>query len=212
VPVRGGAQAQAGRLRRPGRSLRWYDAGCSGYTQQEIQFEKNAHADNGIASQLSLADWEIVDWTAESWPYRPIPGGLVDAGYSLSFEARRLTGYWIYKVIMPLVLIVAMSWIVFWIDPQESGTQIGVAMTSMLTLIAYRFMVGGLLPKISYLTRLDVFILLSTLLVFATLTEVVTTTVLAKGGQLQRARRIDRWARLLFPGGFLLVIVSAFLL
>jgi hypothetical protein len=51
------------------------------------------------------------------------------------------------KVILPLILIVAMSWIVFWIDPEESGIQISVAITTMLTLIAYRFAVGADLPK-----------------------------------------------------------------
>ena len=35
-----------------------------------------------------------------------------------------------------LVLIVMMSWAVFWIDPSTSNSQINVAVTSMLTLIA----------------------------------------------------------------------------
>jgi hypothetical protein len=35
-------------------------------------------------------------------------------------------------------MIVAMSWLVFWIDPKESGSQINVAITTMLTLIAVR--------------------------------------------------------------------------
>jgi len=120
----------------------------------------------------------------------------------LSFEAERLTGYWKLKVMLPLALIVAMSWIVFWIDPTESGTQISVAVTSMLTLIAYRFMVGALLPKISYLTRLDILILGSTLLVFATLVEAVVTTMLCKAGRVTIARWMDRAARLLFPVAF----------
>jgi hypothetical protein len=36
----------------------------------------------------------------------------------------------------------------------------------MLTLIAYRFSIGELVPKVAYLTRLDYFILGSTLMVF----------------------------------------------
>ena len=53
-----------------------------------------------------------------------------------------------FRIILPLLLIVAMSWLVFWIDPELAGPQISIAVTSMLTLIAYRFMVGGMLPKI----------------------------------------------------------------
>ena len=112
---------------------------------------------------------------------------------------------------MPLLLIVAMSWIVFWIDPSESGTQVSVAITSMLTLIAYRFAVSSDLPKVSYLTRLDDFIMFSTLLVFVTLIEVVFTTIMAKTGQIEKARVVDRWARWVFPLGFGSVAVASFL-
>ena len=98
-----------------------------------------------------------------------------------------------------------MSWVVFWIDPKESGTQISVAITTMLTLIAYRFTVGADLPKVSYLTRIDYFILAATFLVFASLIEAVVTSAYARVGKLNRARVIDRWARILFPTIFILM-------
>jgi len=104
-----------------------------------------------------------------------------------------------------------MSWIVFWIDPKESGSQISVAITAMLTLIAYRFAVGSDLPKVSYLPRLDYFILGSTILVFASLLEVVITSSYARTGRLERARAIDRWSSWLFPAIFLLFSVQALL-
>ena len=129
--------------------------------------------------------------------------------FSLLLKAERLRGcYWI-KVIAPLVLIVAMSWAVFWIDPKESGSQISVAITAMLTLIAYRFAVGSDLPRVSYLTRLDYFILGATILVFASLIEVVVTSSYARTGNLERARAIDRWSSWLFPVMFILLSVQA---
>jgi len=109
-------------------------------------------------------------------------------------------------------MIVMMSWVVFWIDPKAAGTQISVSMTSMLTLIAYRFAVGADLPKVSYLTRLDGFILLSTILVFTSLVEVLLTSTLAQGDSLAMARRIDLWARLIFPVAFTLLSLYAFVI
>jgi hypothetical protein len=53
------------------------------------------------------------------------------------------------------------------------------AVTSMLTLIAYRFAIGSEVPKLPYLTRLDAFILASSVLVFLSLIEVMVTTRLA---------------------------------
>ena len=72
--------------------------------------------------------------------------GLENSGYAVEFTASRNVQHYILKVILPLVLIVMMSWAVFWIDPVTSNSQISIAVTSMLTLIAYRFAVDSQLP------------------------------------------------------------------
>jgi len=82
--------------------------------------------------------------------------------------------------------------------------------TSMLTLIAYRFMVGGMLPRISYLTRMDRFTTASTVLVFLTLVETTAAVVLAKRGQVDKAQAVDRFARFGCPLAYVLVFVWAF--
>jgi hypothetical protein len=110
------------------------------------------------------------------------------------------------KVILPLVLIVMMSWSVFWIDPVHSNSQISIAVTSMLTLIAYRFAVDSQLPRLPYMTRLDAFILTSTLLVFVSLIEVLVTTSLNN----EQAKKIDWYSRALFPFVFALASVVIF--
>ena len=46
----------------------------------------------------------------------------------------------------------------------------------MLTLIAYRFLLGGVLPPLSYLTRMDHFLLASTFLVLVAIIQVAATT------------------------------------
>lgn len=154
---------------------------------------------SGLDPGYSLPDWSIVDWQAVPAEYNPTSLPVPDPAFVFAFETRRHVGYYYFKVILPLLLIVAMSWIVFWIDPTEMGTQVSIAVTSMLTLIAYRFMVGQDLPKVSYLTRMDLFILGSTVIVFVSLFEAVLTGVLAKGGRLKAARTIDWISRIVFP-------------
>lgn len=140
------------------------------------------------------------DWPSQAGFAFPVPSIATElAGAIFSFRAERREEYLIFQVIVPLVLIVAMSWIVFWIDPKESGTRISVAITTMLTLIAYRFAVGTDLPKVDYMTRLDFFILGSTVLIYATLLQAVITTSMAKSGKLFEAREVDVWCRWLFP-------------
>ena len=55
------------------------------------------------------------------------------SGYAFEFTASRNVQHYVLKVILPLVLIVMMSWAVFWIDPVTSNSQISIAVTSMPT-------------------------------------------------------------------------------
>jgi hypothetical protein len=184
---------------------------AGGYTPDEVTLVSDESIPSGIAESFSLPDWEVLGskyWVAE---YQAITTDTVQASmFVCQFTARRHAGYYLFKIIVPLVLIVAMSWIVFWIDPSESGTQIGVSTTAMLTLIAFRFSIDGLVPKVSYLTRMDIFILGSTGLVFATLIQAVTTSLLAKSGRLPLSRKIDITSRIVFPiifGAILIISV-----
>jgi len=69
----------------------------------------------------------------------------------------------------------------------------------MLTLIAFLFSLRGILPPVSYLTRIDYFVYGSLALVFVTNLEGLLTCNLAARGESGLAKSIDRWARALFP-------------
>jgi hypothetical protein len=113
---------------------------------------------------------------------------------------------------VPLVLIVIMSWAAFWLEPSMGSTQASIAVTSMLTLIAYRSAVGVETPRLPYLTDLDAFILLSSVLVLLTLVEVIVTTTLVSRGRDRLAHKIDRYCRYAFPAAFLAVSAATLLL
>ncbi len=81
---------------------------------------------------------------------------------------------------------------------------------SILTLIAYRFTVDLLVPKVSYITRLDEFILGSTFLVFFSLIQVITTSALMRRGNDVLSLKIDVPSRFLFPILFVFVVITSF--
>jgi hypothetical protein len=163
----------------------------------------------GISQSITLPDWTVERWDIKTLGYALAPG-LEYSGYVFEFTASRNVQHYILKVILPLVLIVMMSWSVFWIDPATSNSQISIAVTSMLTLIAYRFAVDSQLPRLPYMTRLDAFFLTSTLLVFFSLIEVLVTTILDNNQQTERAKKIDRYCRVIFPVIFAVASVAIF--
>ncbi|MEX0326204.1 MAG: hypothetical protein AB3N33_08970 [Puniceicoccaceae bacterium] len=178
-----------------------------GFNPEEIEFVPSSRFNSGMSENLSVADWHNFEAELVAETIKPLPDGPEVVSVTLNFTGERLTGYYWVKVILPLILVVLLSWAVLWIDPAMPGTQISMAITAMLTLIAYRFSIGATLPNLSYLTRLDYFVLTSTILVFATLVEVVFTSTIARLGQVERARKIDRVARVAFP-----VLLLGFLL
>ena len=89
------------------------------------------------------------------------------------------------------------------------GRQLGVAVASFLTMIAYHIALNSKLPEISCLTRVDVLVFGATLLVFLAMIEVVVTTGLARTGRVHGALWLDRTCRLLFPGVLVLLTYYA---
>ncbi len=175
-----------------------------GYDPEEIHFVPDdvlgtEHlTGGGLAETLSLPDWEILRHKIEARPY-VVSGGFLVAGFALEFVAKRYFGYYWWQVIVPLILIVMMSWAPFWVDPAKAELQFGIASSTVLTLIAYRFLLASLVPKLAYMTRLDYVSLGGTVLVFVAFLQVLLTSVLGYSGRRKEARLLDVWCRVVFP-------------
>jgi hypothetical protein len=91
--------------------------------------------------------------------------------------------------------------------PEQLGPRQGIAVTSMLTIIAYRFVLANQLPRVTYLTRFDYLLLGCTTLVFLVLAEVVTAHRLMARGHPERAQKLDVGARAVFPALFLILLI-----
>jgi len=184
---------------------------AAGYRPHEVVFKPDPRIDSFIADRLSVADWKVGNMRGDPREVTLV-NGLKLPGFVFSFEADRRLHHYVIKAIIPLCLIVIMSWVVFWISPEHIPNQLSVAVTTVLTLIAYHIALSGRLPDIPYLTHMDKFLFSSTVLVFMALIEVVVTSHLASTDQLVLARKIDRTARWLFPVLFLSALGYSFFL
>jgi len=166
---------------------------------------------SGIAEKFSLPDFNVKSWIAESRAYFPFQSQAGAAGFILEVNLERQPGFYIWKLILPLCFIVAMSWVPRWINPKEIGTNLGISTTSFLTLVAYLFATNALLPRVAYFTRIDLFILLSTLMVFLGLAHTVMTTWLYGTNSAALATRINFWSRAIYPLALVSILIVSFL-
>lgn len=160
-------------------------------------------------------EFNIADWTIGT--VLPFVQSVYIEAYerkhsllNVTLTATRNTGYFIWKVMVPLSFIVAMSWSVFWLDSARFGPQIGLSATSMLTLIAFLFATQAIVPRLNYLTILDKFVLGSTALVFLALVEAILTGYFIAKDREALAVRMDRVCRWIFPAAFAALMLGLY--
>jgi hypothetical protein len=150
----------------------------------------------------SLASWDVERLGARAAIVEASDGGPVtEARFQISI--RRKSDFYMWKVILPLLLMVMLSWAVFWIEADDVATQVQIAVTTVLTIIAFAFAISGSLPRVSYLTFIDVFFLTCYLFVFIAIAELMSVHVSHRTRGSDTAERIRWHARWLVPIAFL---------
>ena len=156
-----------------------------------------------VAADLSIPDWRVTgSQIVSDYDVAPTTGGT-DAAIAMLLEVERLTWHYWVTIIIPLIIIVVMSFCVFWLDTGNTSTRISIAVISILTIVAYRFTVDVSLPTIAYMTKLDIILLTSTIIVFLSLIVAVITDALGRREKHEVAKRIDRVCRWGLPVVFL---------
>jgi hypothetical protein len=166
----------------------------------------------GMAEHLTVTNWEIQQDGSRSSEYYVAPIDRTISRLDVIFQAQRLSGFYTWHLLVPLFLVVMMTWTVFWIPRDFVPPRVGLVATSMLTLIAYRFAISSHLPPIAYLTRLDKFMVASSILVFGALAAAISVTYFEGRGNTTLAARLDIAFRVLAPLLFLVVFIRVFLL
>jgi len=180
------------------------------YGEDDVRLSVNEQA-TGRRDILNISDWTVT--AVEGGTRRQFieATNTMASIYDLRISANRQRHFYVWKIIVPLCLIVFMSWTVFWVNPAQFGPQIGLSATSMLTLIAFQFATTSMVPELGYFTTLDEFITGSTILVFLALVESLTTSYLVSQEKEALALRMDRLSRYGFPLVFLVLMLVVFL-
>jgi hypothetical protein len=131
---------------------------------------------------------------------------------TFALHVRRHTTYHVTKFFLPLMVIVLVAMSVFWVDPHDLPSQVGIGVTCLLAAIAFQLTQASTLPEVAYLTLADLVYVASYVLIALSLAESLYTNLLARRGQAERALRIDRACRLAFPATLVLLVALSALI
>ncbi|XP_065937355.1 glycine receptor subunit alphaZ1 [Magallana gigas] len=133
---------------------------------------------------------------------------------------QRNLGFYIAQVFIPSMLIVILSWISFWIHVDYLPARASLGVICVLTMTTQSSGIRSSLPVLSYIKAIDVWLAAGLLFVVAALLEFAYVNVQtrkhrkqakddeesmqiaepqAKTDFMDRARRVDRVSRIVFP-------------
>ncbi|ROI16059.1 Glycine receptor subunit beta [Anabarilius grahami] len=94
------------------------------------------------------------------------------------FTLRRQVGFYLMGVYAPTLLIVVLSWLSFWINPDASAARVPLGILSVLSLSSECTSLASELPKVSYVKAIDIWMIACLLYGFGSLVEYAVVQVM----------------------------------
>ncbi|XP_052669869.1 gamma-aminobutyric acid receptor subunit gamma-4 [Harpia harpyja] len=113
---------------------------------------------------------------------------------TVSFDLSRRMGYFAIQTYIPCILTVVLSWVSFWIKRDSTPARTSLGITTVLTMTTLSTISRKHLPRVSYITAMDLFVSVCFIFVFAALMEYATLNYLV--GNKKPLEQNNRKARL----------------
>ena len=162
---------------------------------------------NRFTRENNLKEWKLTETNSKYFLNQLMGLGAAE-GVEYILRIERNYHYYLFKILLPIILILTISWAVFWITPREIESRLTVSIVCLLALIAYNFVIDDDLPKLEYLTVMDWVILVS--YVFATVPTIITiiSFVFYDKKDYKMSNIIDQKSKIYFPIAYVSVFVS----
>ena len=127
-----------------------------------------------VPACYTLSD-SIIGWEPSS-PWILYPGeGNTQGEFAISLRITRDAGYYLHSLVFPLYSIIMLGMAVFEIPVDDIPDRISTTVSILLTAVAFKFVMADDVPRTTYFTLLEKYIIFSyVLLVLQVLESVVT--------------------------------------
>lgn len=179
-----------------------------GFDRSEVAFTQPAPAAEGVQTRASIPQWEIrgVSTAVEGRKAGPVEA----SAFVIAIDVARFPFYVMRLIVLPLALIVTMSFSVFWMDRSSLGDRINVSFIGILTAVAYQIVMGDKLPRIAYATVIHGFLSLSFITMCLTVVVNLTVGAMDKRKRFDLGDRVDYACRWIFPLAYFGVLAIGF--
>jgi len=184
-----------------------------GYTDTEVVLQP-LPLPNREPSDVRVPQWVLSQTrhlTETVLPTAPGQDGRTSV-FVFEMDVRRQGAFVMRLVVGPLFLVVILSWSVFWMDRASVGDRMSVSFVGLLTAVAYQIVLGDILPQISYLTPVNVFVNISFMTMCASIVVNLFVGELNREGRAAEADALDNRCKRIFPIVYFSLIVVTVLI
>ncbi|XP_028816332.1 gamma-aminobutyric acid receptor subunit alpha-6a isoform X2 [Denticeps clupeoides] len=163
--------------------------GSYAYTNREIVYtwRKGLEASVDVPKESSsLLQYDLVGQTLSTETFK-INTGQYSVQVVYFFLQRKL-GYYLIQTYIPLIMVVVLSQVSFWINKESVPARVVAGVTTVLTMTTLSMSARQSLPKVSYATAMDWFIGVSFAFVASALVEFAAVNYFST----LQARRLQR--------------------
>lgn len=185
---------------------------CLGFDRSEVLLQPD-HETTGVRVQgLGIAQWEFqgLDTALLDHNLTYADGHIGASSHVAVYVSMERNPHFILRiVVIPLIILVMLSWSIFWMDRSSLGERMDISFVGILTVVAYQIMISEILPRIDYLTLMSTFLYLSFLSMAAGVVVNLYVAHLDGIGKITEGDRFDRRCRWLFPTAYSSLIMVA---
>ncbi|XP_077293494.1 pH-sensitive chloride channel 2-like [Arctopsyche grandis] len=168
------------------------------YSSSEVELHWEELSPVTLAPELHLSEFTLLDrWINESLVYSdwtdPRHGGFIGnfSALTFSFKLAREMGYYLMDYYIPSMMIVAISWVSFWLQADQSAPRITLGTSTMLSFITLASSQGRTLPKVSYIKASEVWFLGCTGFIFGSLVEFAFVNIIWRRKQVVELKKVN---------------------
>ena len=70
-------------------------------------------------------------------------------------RVERRAGYWVFNVLQPLFIVTTSMFASYAFSPDEFSDRCSITLTTLLAMVAFKYVISEKLPNISYATLID---------------------------------------------------------
>jgi hypothetical protein len=176
--------------------------------QELVLTPDNAKSD--ILEGAFLSDWDLGTIRAFARDAHYRTDGSTYSTVIFETTIIRRSTFYVYRVLLPLTLLIVASWTIFWFDVTHLQPQISTALGIMLSVVVFNFTIDFGLPRAPYLTLIDRHALLSFVFAFLNIIAVGWLHLRLQHKSQAVAERHQRLLRRLFPIAYVVAMALTY--